>query len=91
MIGTAIGGVVVLDAKEMQGYIRENRVDVAILSINRDDVQAVANKLIDAGVRAIWNFTEREIDPGSSGVVVESIHFSDSLLALSYYLTEQEQ
>ena len=91
VIGTAIGGVVVLDAKEMQGYIRENRVDVAILSINRDDVQAVANKLIDAGVRAIWNFTEREIDPGSSGVVVESIHFSDSLLALSYYLTEQEQ
>jgi redox-sensing transcriptional repressor len=46
----------------------------------------VADELIASGVKAIWNFTEAEIDAGDSGVIIENIHFSDSLLALSYYL-----
>ena len=91
MIGTKIGDIEVYDALNMRDFIRENTVDAAILSINRDHAQAVADRLIEAGVRAIWNFTERELDAGDSGVVIESIHFSDSLLALSYYLSEKEQ
>ena len=90
LIGSRIGSIAVQDAAEVDDFIRANGVDIAILSTNRAQAQSIAERLITAGIRAIWNFTEAEIDPGESGVIVESIHFSDSLLSLSYYLTKEE-
>lgn len=90
LVGTKIADITIADAETQATFIKEHSVDIAILSINRDHAQAVANELIESGVRAIWNFTEAELDPGDSGVVIENIHFSDSLLALSYYLSEEE-
>ena len=90
LVGTEIAGVTIADAETQRDFIRENNVDIAILSINKDHAQQVADELIDSGVKSIWNFTDAEIDPGDSGCVIESIHFSDSLLALSYYLTEKD-
>ncbi len=87
LVGKEIAGVPVMDAETQDAFIRENDVDIAILSVNRDRAQHVANILIDSGIHAIWNFTDIEIDAGSSGVVVENMHFSDSLLALSYFLS----
>ena len=87
LVGTKIAHVTIADAETQRDFIRENDVDIAILSINRDHAQTVADELIDCGIKAIWNFTDAEIDPGDSGVIVENIHFSDSLLALSYYLS----
>jgi len=90
LVGTRIAGVTIADAETQRDFIREHDVDIAILSINRDHAQAIAEELIDCGIKAIWNFTDAEIDPGDSGVLVESIHFSDSLLALSYYLSDRD-
>ena len=90
LVGTEIAGVTIADAETQRDFIRENNVDIAILSINRDHAQSVAEELIDCGIKSIWNFTDADLDPGDSGCIIENIHFSDSLLALSYYLTEQE-
>ena len=91
LVGTEIAGVTIADAETQGDFIREHNVDIAILSINRDHAQMVADELIGLGIKAIWNFTDAEIDPGDSGVLIENIHFSDSLLALSYYLSEKER
>ena len=91
LIGSSIGEVSVQDAGGAGDFIRENRVDIAILSTDRAHAQTAADWLIAGGIRAIWNFTEQEIDPGDSGVLVESIHFSDSLLTLSYHLVKGEE
>ena len=88
LVGTEIAGITIADAETQGDFIRENNIDIAILSINRSRAQAIADELIALGIKAIWNFTDAEIDPGDSGVLIENIHFSDSLLALSYYLTE---
>lgn len=90
LTGASVGGVTVRDAAEISGFIRENRVDVAILAVTRAAAQRVADEVIAAGVRAIWNFTEMDIDLRGSGVVIGSVHFSDSLLSLSYHLHERE-
>jgi len=89
MVGREIAGVPIMDAETQDAFIRDNNVDIAILSVNRDRAQHVANLLIDSGIHAIWNFTDIEIDAGNSGVVVENMHFSDSLLALSYFLSSK--
>jgi len=89
LVGTRIAGITIADAETQDAFIKENGVDIAILSIGKDHAQIVADELIASGVKAIWNFTDAEISAGSSGVVIENIHFSDSLLALSYYLSEE--
>lgn len=91
LVGKQIAGITIADAETQGDFIRDNDVDIAILSINRDHAQNIADELIGLGIKAIWNFTDAEIDPGDSGVLIENIHFSDSLLALSYYLSEKQK
>ena len=90
LVGTEIAGVPIRSSEGLTDYIRDHQIDMAILSVDRDRAQTITDQLIGAGVKAIWNFTDREVDPGRSGVVIENIHFSDSLLALSYYLSDRE-
>ena len=52
VIGETICGVPVLDAAEMETYIRENGVDVAVLSTTRATAQSTADRLIACGIRA---------------------------------------
>jgi len=88
LVGTQIAGITIQDRETQDAFIKEHNIDIAILSIGRSHAQFVADELIDSGVKAIWNFTDAEISAGDSDVIIENIHFSDSLLALSYYLSE---
>ena len=90
LVGTTIGGAPIMSVSDQREFIAANDVDIAILTVPRTEAQSVADELIDCGIKAIWNFTGVEIDTGDSGVVVESIHFADSLLTLSYYLSDAQ-
>lgn len=90
LVGKEVSGVTIQSGSNMADFIRENDVDIAVLAVSHVTAPSVARILVDNGIKAIWNFTN--VDLGLSGqedVVVEDIHFSDSLLTLSYYLTEK--
>ncbi|MCD8143872.1 MAG: hypothetical protein LUD79_00790, partial [Oscillospiraceae bacterium] len=44
-----------------------------------------------AGIRGIWNFTNRDLNLRDENVVVEDVHFGDSLLTLSYLIAHEGQ
>ncbi len=88
LIGTSLGGVTIQDGLQLPEILKELDVDIAVLTVPRGEAQRVTDVLSRRGVRAIWNFTNSEITPDPN-VVVEDIHFSDSLLCLSYYLAEK--
>ena len=88
VIGTDIGGYPIYDVKDMGKFVSEHKVDIAILTVPREVAQQLTDTLVEAGIRAIWNFTNVEIDVGENGPLVESIHFADSLLVLTYHLAE---
>lgn len=87
LVGTSIAGYTVMDAADQDAFIKDNSVDIAILSVPRPSAQRVADKLIGSGIKAIWNFTDVELDARGSGVIIENIHFADSLMTLSYMLS----
>ena len=89
-IGSTIAGYPIYDIATMGDFVREHKVDIAILTVPRDVAQELTDILVESGVRAIWNFTNVELDTGDSGVLVENIHFADSLLVLTYHLAEQD-
>jgi redox-sensing transcriptional repressor len=86
IVGMEISGIKIYSSDQLDGYLRENRVDIAVLAVPRRMAKDVAAKITANGVRAIWNFTNIDLEITSPGVLVENIHFSDSLLTLSYYL-----
>jgi redox-sensing transcriptional repressor len=89
LVGTNVGGVYVFHASELMTYLQRNHVDIAVLSVPRRLANSMAKTLVSYGIRAIWNFTNVELDLTDQDVLVENIHFSDSLLYLSYHLAEE--
>ena len=90
MIGTTIGGYPIYDIATLGDFVKEHKVDIAILTVPREPAQELTDVLVGAGIRAIWNFTNLELDVGDSNVLVENIHFADSLLVLTYHLSAQD-
>ncbi|MDU1642357.1 MAG: redox-sensing transcriptional repressor Rex [Peptoniphilus harei] len=82
-----ISGIKVRNMKDLENYIRDEGVDVAIITVPREVCEEVADRVIDAGVKGIWNFAPYDLK-GPEGIVVENIRLNDSLLTLSYFMKE---
>ena len=85
-IGTEIAGIPVYDMAGLGDFVKEHKVDIAILTVPRSPAQQITDTLVANGIRAIWNFTNEDLDIGDADVFLENVHFSDSLLHLNYYL-----
>ena len=90
VVGTEISGIPVYDSACLEDFVRAHSVSVGMLTVPISAAQETADRLAAAGVKGIWNFTNYELTPPQEDVVVESVHFSDSLLALSYMITQKE-
>ncbi|MCD8374382.1 MAG: redox-sensing transcriptional repressor Rex [Oscillospiraceae bacterium] len=91
LVGTEIAGSIIMDAEYQDEFIRQKNIDIAILSVQKRRAQAVTNRLVRSGIRAIWNFTDVHVDAGDPNVIVEDIYFLDSLLSLSYRLSIEDK
>lgn len=89
LIGKKIRGIEVRPMEEVTGFIRQNNVDIAVLTIPKSEAVAVAERLTAVGIKAIWNFAHVDLDV-PEGVQVENVHLSDSLMRLSYMIDRYE-
>ncbi|MBR7181194.1 MAG: redox-sensing transcriptional repressor Rex [Clostridia bacterium] len=86
VVGTEVGDIPVLHMDALERFCEENVVDIAVLTLPKDQAEAVAKRLISLGVRGLWNFTGKELNSLSNEVVVENVHIGDSLMTLCYKL-----
>ncbi len=89
IIGTMFHDVPILSMDELSRFLSENHVDVAVLTVPKEAAVPVTEMLTANGVEAIWNFTNVELTEPNSSTLVENVHFSDSLLSLSYFIAER--
>ncbi|MCI8302050.1 MAG: redox-sensing transcriptional repressor Rex [Oscillospiraceae bacterium] len=89
LIGTEIAGTPVLDMAELERFVPVRRPDVAVLTVPQSAAQSMADRLIELGIRGFWNFTNVELSSDLDGICFEDVHFADSLLTLSYRITER--
>ena len=82
--GKSVRGIPILMLSELDEYCRTHRVDIAALTMPKSKADSIASKLVDLGIRAIWNFAHVDLEIPNKDVVVESVHLSDSLMQLSY-------
>lgn len=88
LIGHEINGITVHSMNALEDYVVECKPDVAVLTVPRGVAQKTMDLLAGYGVRGFWNFTNVELEEKIPGVVVENIHFADSLITLSYRIME---
>ena len=67
---------------ELEDFIKENDIDIAVVAVPVGSANDLKDKLIDYGIRAIWNFSNIDLDV-SDDVEVENVHLLDSLMKLS--------
>lgn len=89
VIGTEINGTPVLSMDALEDYVLNHRVDVVVLTVPQSVAQSTAVRLIDLGVQGFWNFTNVELVSNQPDVKFENIHFADSLLTLSYRISNR--
>ena len=87
--GTRIRGIKVRPMQEMERFVKEKEIDIAVLTVPKSVAVGVAEQLVSYGIKGIWNFAHVDLHV-PKGIQVESVHLSDSLMKLSYNLSSYD-
>ena len=85
LYGKKVREIEVQPMEKVEEFVRENEVDIAVLTIPKTSAVEVAEILVANGIKAIWNFAHVDLNV-PEGIQVENVHLSDSLMKLSYNL-----
>lgn len=89
--GVTVRGLKIHMLDELEDYCKDHVVDIAALTMPKEKADAIANRLVNLGIQAIWNFAHVDLDLIDKDVVVENVHLSDSLMQLSYNIVKNKQ
>lgn len=84
--GKRIRGMEVRPMESVQAFIKENNIDIAVLTIPKTEAVKAAEQLAEYGIKGIWNFAHVDLNVPED-IQVENVHLSDSLMKLSYNIS----
>lgn len=91
VIGKTIRNMPVMPMEDLESFIENNNIDIAVLTIPKTSATEVAGRLSTTSIKGIWNFAHIDLNVPSC-IQVENVHLSDSMMKLSYninkYLSE---
>jgi redox-sensing transcriptional repressor len=86
-VGLELNGVRVRHPDELASAVGEEDIVVAVLAVPNHAAQELADRLVDAGVRIIFNYSEALLQVPPEVTVHTSSPAVDLLYALYFYLT----
>ncbi|HEX8086151.1 MAG TPA: redox-sensing transcriptional repressor Rex [Solirubrobacteraceae bacterium] len=86
-VGKKVGGIVVRPLGELKDAVEEDEIVVAVLAVPGSAAQELADQLVDAGVKIIFNYSEALLQVPPEVTVHTSSPAVDLLYALYFYLT----
>jgi redox-sensing transcriptional repressor len=87
VVGSEVGSLRVRDFAELQEIVTEQEIVVGVLAVPAAAAQAVADRLVEAGVKIIFNYSEQLLQVPPEVTVHTSSPAVDLLYALYFYLT----
>lgn len=85
LVGRIVEGIPVYPMSDMIEQIKQQQIEIAIMTVPSSAAQDVANQLIEAGVRGIMNFTPVRLTTPKH-VQVQSVNLTHELQTLIYFL-----
>ncbi len=89
LYGKKIRNMEVRPMEEMESFVKQNEIDIAVLTIPKTGAVKVAERLVDNGIKGIWNFAHVDLNVPKE-IQVENVHLSDSLMKLAYNINRYE-
>lgn len=89
LFGKKIRDLEVQPMEELETFVKENEIDIAVLTIPKDNALEVAERLARQDIKGIWNFAHIDLNL-SKEIQVENVHLSDSLMKLTYNINRYE-
>ena len=92
LVGHELSGTPVYHVDTLEEYLKADPVSVCVLTVPAGVAVNTARRVAECGVTGIWNFTNVELPQQDMlGIQIEDVHFADSLLTLSYMISEEAQ
>jgi redox-sensing transcriptional repressor len=86
VVGRPIGGLTVTDGSRLKDIVREKNIIVGVLAVPASSAQQVADQLVDAGVKIVFNYSEALLDVPHDVQVHTSNPAVELLHALYFHL-----
>jgi redox-sensing transcriptional repressor len=87
VVGRRVGNLPVRHFDEVEPVVSDEDVVVGVLAVPADNAQEVADRLVNAGVKIIFNYSEQLLQVPPDVTVHTSSPAVDLLYALYFYLT----
>ncbi|MBR5241813.1 MAG: redox-sensing transcriptional repressor Rex [Clostridia bacterium] len=79
----------VLPIKDIESFVFENDVKIGIITVGQGSAQEVADRLVAAGIRAIWNFAPCQLTV-PDGIILKQENLALSLAHLNSLLKRKK-
>ncbi len=91
LVGQVVKNMPIRSTSTLDEFCRENLPEVAILCIPKEAAKSISEQLIKLGIKGFWNFSHYDLAVNHPEIMVENMHFGDSLMTLSYRLSNNEE
>lgn len=91
VIGMDFGPANIRDVAELYDYVDRHHPDIAVLTVPHGVAPELSKKLVQHGIRGLWNITGEDLHLEELNIPVENVHFSDSLMTLCYAVDTDDQ
>ncbi|NNM07190.1 MAG: redox-sensing transcriptional repressor Rex [Gemmatimonadetes bacterium] len=84
-VGLTEAGLKVQGIRSMKPFVRKNNIKMAVLTTPVSVSQTITDRLVSAGIQAIWNFSPTRLTV-PEGVLIRNEHISLGLAQVAYHL-----
>ena len=90
LVGKKINRMEVQHMDNIDDFVKEHKVDIAMLTVPFDYAREVAERVAKLGIKGLWNFSPMDLKLPYD-TIIENVHLSDSLMVLGYKIREKFQ
>ncbi len=87
---TKIGKLVIMPMEDIKDFVQKHNADDGIIAVPAGVGQEVADELVFAGVKSIWNFAPVPVKV-PDGIYLRNENLAASLVTLTFWLTQSEK
>ncbi len=82
LIGTKVAEKEILPLSKLKEFVEENKIKIGVITVPKVAAQEVLNKMVEAGIQAIWNFAPAPLRV-PKGIILKTEDLAASLAMLA--------
>ena len=83
LVGTEVSGKKILPISMLNEFVSEHKIRIGIITVPKVAAQDVLNKMVEAGIKAIWNFAPAPLRVPSKDIILKTEDLAASLAMLA--------